>query len=294
MPIRNYMNRKIVFMKAVLTNMIAGLFPKGYMWLTRETGRGGELSSPSELETYSEMVITDYQNMLEKTGVDFNDWIKEKIVLEYGPGDFLGAPLLFIAKGAKRVCCTDRFPLLNDEKYQSHYDLIIDKHFRSDLDKKWKDIINKDIMYSSSLDGTIELQDKVDLIISRAVLEHCNDLPKTFESMDRNLKSGGFIVHKVDLTSHSEHYQNEFEFLCYSKLQWRMMTSFKGLPNRFRRNTYLELLDKYNFKLLYSKSVNDFSSDELSRAKDELSDEFRNLDEKDLFCSDFFFIAQKP
>jgi hypothetical protein len=40
------------------------------------------------------------------------DQLKDKIILEYGPGDFLGTGLIFLLNGAKRVYCIDRFPWL--------------------------------------------------------------------------------------------------------------------------------------------------------------------------------------
>jgi hypothetical protein len=72
------------------------------------------------------------------------------------------------------------------------------------------------------------------------------------------------------------------------------MTCYKGYPNRFRRNTYLELIREHGFRLIHSLSEYGFSKKELDRFRHDLDDDFKSLDEKDLLCSDFFFIAQKP
>jgi SAM-dependent methyltransferase len=287
-------NHSVRILKGVITNLIAGFSPGLFMRLTHETGRGEAEVDPKKLAAYCEQVISEYAVMLEIAGIHLDEWIKGRSVLEYGPGDFLGVPLVLVAKGAKKIFCLDRFPLKDDSKYQALYRFMMEKWFKGDSNKQWSDLLGRNIQYMAAADGICDLPEKVDLILSRAVLEHCNNLQETFRHMDQHLKPGGLMIHKVDLTSHSEHYQNELEFLCYTRCQWKAMTCHKGYPNRFRRNTYLDLIREYGFDLIHSRSEYGFSKTALDRFRSELDDDFRTLDERDLLCSDFFFIARKP
>jgi SAM-dependent methyltransferase len=284
----------IRIVKGIATNLVAGFSPRLFMSLTHETGRGEEATPSDKLVAYCEQVINEYAEMMAMDDINLDQWIRGRTVLEYGPGDFLGVPLILLAKGAKKIFCLDRFPLKDDSKYANLYQNMINVWFEKDFSKHWHDLLSRDIQYIAAPDGIGALPEKVDLIVSRAVLEHCNNLQETFAHMDQHLKPGGFMIHKVDLTSHSEHYRHEFEFLCYTRCQWKAMTCFKGYPNRFRRNTYLELIRKHRFHLIHSQSVYGFSKTELSRFRHDLFTDFKNLDEKDLLCSDLFFIAQKP
>ncbi len=280
--------------KAILTNLLAGLFPKAYMMLVEETGRGGDCSTRDELEHYCIEVLNDYLRMLGAAGIWDESFLKDKVILEYGPGDCMGVPLLFLLKGAGRVCCVDRFPLRDDKKYHDLYHRMITGHIEDQADNmSWANSFKNKISYTASADGMCNLSEKADIIVSRAVLEHCNDLDRTFDNMESNLKPGGLMIHKVDLTSHGTHYREHLDFLCYSRSQWTLMTCFKGYPNRCRRNVYLGLLDKYGYELLHSESVYGYSPSELSGIRGRLSWEFHNLAEKDLLCSDYFFVAKK-
>lgn len=280
--------------KSILTNLLAGLFPKVYMVLVEETGRGGECSSQDELEHYCLEVLNDYLRMLGEVGICDDSFLKDKVILEYGPGDCMGVALLFLLKGARKVCCVDRFPLRDDKKYHDLYNRMVAAHIEPQDDHiSWSNTFEHKIFYTASSDGMCILPEKADIIVSRAVLEHCNDLDKTFDNMGSNLKPGGIMIHKVDLTSHGTHYRECLDFLCYSRSQWTLMTCFKGYPNRCRRNVYLELLDKYGYGLLHSESVYGYSPSELSGIRRRLSWEFRNLEKKDLLCSDYFFVAKK-
>lgn len=284
----------IVILRGILTNMVAMLVPKVYMKLTQETGRGGDCTEDSELEEYSIKVINDYIRMLEKGRTEDSHFFRNKIIVEYGPGDFLGVPLLLLCHGAKRVYCIDRFPLRDDKTHLNFYHQILLKHAQWRVTgKTWDDIVNKDIIYISAKDGVYSLPEKADIVVSRAVLEHCNDLRKTFMNMHHNLKAHGIMIHKVDLTSHGTHIHMPMDFLCYSQKTWSLMTSHKGYPNRWRRNTYKELLDHYSFKILYGESRYDFSKEELVSIRPFLSKHFRTLPDEDLLCSDYFFIAEK-
>src|SRR4029077_4841255 len=92
--------------------------------------------------------------------------------------------------------------------------------------------------------GLSGLSGQADLVISRAVLEHVDDLAATFADMASALRPGGIAVHQVDLKSHGLHQRNPLDFLSWPPALWRLMYSHKGVPNRWRVTHYRELLRK--------------------------------------------------
>ena len=288
-------HRIIAILKGSLTNIVAMCAPKTYVQLVDKTGRGGKQDSGKELLEYCLKVFNDYQRMLLTANNNQTYSFKDKTIIEYGPGDFLGVALLFLCKGAKQVYCIDRFPLINDKIYLDLYNKIIDTHSNNDdlAGLKWDEIINRKIIYISAKDGIYPLQGKADLIVSTAALEHCNNLERTFFSMHRNLRPNGLMTHKVDLTSHGMHLKTPLDFLFYPKFIWSMMTCYKGYPNRWRRNTYRELLQQFNFEELHDESLYEYTAEELNTTRNTFSRNFRNLPDEELLCSDFFFVAKK-
>lgn len=278
----------------MLTNLAALITPKLYMRVTKETGRGGDCATDTELESYTFKVVEDYLKMLNMAKVSCNNFFKNKVIVEYGPGDFLGVPLILFMLGAKRIYCIDRFPLIDEGKYSNLYKRLMHRYLGdANCTRSWDKIINKNIIYLSGKDGVWSLTEKADLIISRAVLEHCNDLEKTLSNMHENLKTNGIMIHRIDLTSHGTHIKVPLDFLCYSNITWRLMTSQKGWPNRWRRNIYKQLLNQYSFQVLYEESLNGFSEEELASLRPLLARDFRNLPNEELLCSDYFFVAEK-
>jgi hypothetical protein len=287
-------NRQVAIIKGMLTNLFAMISPAAYMRLTGETGRGGDYNSGDGLKTYCLNVFDDYLRVIKSAGLESENFISNKIIAEYGPGDFLGVALLFLSHGAKRVYCIDRFPLKNDTNYSRLYNELINEYGqRASIHKTWDEILANDIIYVSAKDGIYDLPEKADLIVSRAVLEHCNDLSETFINMSQNLNNGGLMAHKADLTSHGTHLNEPLDFLCYSGIVWTMMTNQKGFPNRWRKNTYKELLAHHSFKINYEELLNEYSSSEVSKISPSLARCFRDLSDEDLMCSDYFFVAQK-
>jgi hypothetical protein len=286
------LNKAITILRGIISNIIALVSPKLFIKVTQETGRGGDFNRDDELISYSKDVYNDYLRVLGKVINNPLDQLKDKIILEYGPGDFLGTGLIFLLNGAKRVYCIDRFPLVDKEKYLDVYKKIIQAYDSSSL-KKWNDILGRDIIYISAENGVYQIPEKADFIVSRAVLEHCNDLDSTFKNMNYNLNTNGIMIHKADLTSHGTHRKSPLDFLTYSPIIWSLMTSQKGYPNRWRRNTYRELSNRNSFKIIFEESLYEFSKEELINIKPELASSFRNLVEEELLCSDYFFVAEK-
>jgi SAM-dependent methyltransferase len=236
-------------MKAFLSNQLARFTPGFYVNLTHQTGRGSAEESPSQVAEYFIRCFNDYREQLGQNKAEFNEYLKQKRVLEYGPGDTLGVALLFYAHGSELVHCVDRFPLQKlSEKSLKVYQVILESLGRIERERACAAFVvngkpetgfNTDaINYFITKDGLSGENSKYDLIISRAVLEHVNNLEKTFYDIARALKKDGLSIHLVDLKSHGLDRYQPFDFLTWPSLLYQLMFSEKGFPNRWRINKY--------------------------------------------------------
>jgi hypothetical protein len=287
-------SRAKAMVSGVLTNALAAVSPGLYMRLTEETGRGGS-SGDAELADYCLRVFDDYRRVLARGGVDLGAAVDGATVVEYGPGDFLGVALLFLCHGARKVYCIDRFALRRDAVYREAYERLWAAERRDTVPKgaNWERLLDEGVAYVAAPDGVAQVRERADLLVSRAVLEHVNDLPATFRNMRENLAEGGVMAHKVDLTSHGTHRETPMDFLCYGETTWHLMTSRKGFPNRFRRPAYQTLLATNGFEVLYEEPEYGFAPADLEPVRDRLAPAFRGLEEEDLLCSDYFFVARR-
>ena len=176
--------------------------------------------------------------------------------LELGPGDNFGVALRLIGAGAERVTTLDRFITWRDPEQQRriHRALIASlpaaqaeraEAALSDNAELGVDPARIRVLQGvAAEDALLSLgEGGFDLIVSRAVLEHVNDLPAAFAAMDRVLAPGGRITHKVDLRDHGLFTyggHNPLTFLTVGDRLYRWMGEHSGLPNRRLADFYRE------------------------------------------------------
>lgn len=282
----------ILFCRAFLSNLLALFAPKLYVNLTHQTGRGQE-EGALEIANYFIGCFHDY---LEHLGLDKEDpesYFKDKVVLEYGPGDILGLSLLLYAYGAKKVHCVDRFPLskLSNKNIDVYAHLLnsLDGKKRKRAENAFKESGNpasgfneNAVIYKVTKNGLSGVLNEYDLIISRAVLEHVNDLKGTMLDIKQSMREGGISIHKVDLKSHGLDRYRDLDFLTWPKTIYKLMYSHKGFPNRWRVNSYRELAessDLYVKKLIPNGRLN---SKKIDRIYNKVAKEFRHISPDEL------------
>jgi SAM-dependent methyltransferase len=205
------------------------------------------LSIDASIE-YIERVFEDYKRY---SGVDrFHGR-----VAEVGPGDNCGVGLLFLADGCESVDLVDRFYSKRDAAQHAEiYRELMERH-REGLAR----LVGCDVGDETTFDGIrryygepaaaetfFEEPDRYDFIVSRAVLEHVYDPPRALSGMMRALRSGGMLLHKVDLRDHgmfSDH-AHELKFLEVPDALYVRFTRDCGRPNRVLVNTYRDVLSK--------------------------------------------------
>ena len=256
------------------------------------------------LVEYSKGVFAKYCRHITKN--DINTALKDKTIVELGPGDTIATGLFFLAYGAARVVCFDRFKLvLNSQKNTliAHQILsILPEQQRIRLqsiisfdERKYLSVDTKHFQYLHNRNENIPLENKsVDIIASNAVLEHVQDVEALFANMYRILKPGGIMVHAADLKSHDLHHITALDFLAVSDWLWRLMTFYRGAPNRKRWSYYKNLLDAHDFQLTFLKITSTVPAESILKLRLKHPQQAKQFSDEDLSCGGFLFAALKP
>lgn len=257
----NFKKDVVLFTKAFLSNQIAIVAPKLYVNLTHQTGRGNEEQENSaQIADYFFHCFQDYREQLGLDSEEFSEYLKNKHILEYGPGDILGVALLLYAFGADKMVCIDRFPLskITDKNIRVYQHILNSLH--GDARARAEQAFNETgkiqsgfnpryIDYKVTKNGLSGDHSAYDLIISRAVLEHVNSLEATMLDIKNGLKSGGISIHEVDLKSHGLDRYTTLDFLTWPTSIYKLMYSHKGFPNRWRIDQYKKLANDSNLSI---------------------------------------------
>ena len=295
--------RRIV--QATLTNQVARFAPALYVQLTDQTGRGAGEVRLDEVGDYFQNCFDDYFEQLGVAKADQANYLQGKRILEYGPGDVPGVAILMVAHGADQVVCVDRFPMVRMPPKNIQIVKIMLERLSPPVRERAETCFRhaahpeygfnpKYIEYLVRPSGLSGLSSEVDLVISRAVLEHVNDLPATFRDMHAALKPGGIALHQVDLKSHGLHLQNPLDFLNWPTWLWSLMYSAKGVPNRLRVDAYRDAIAQSGLELMVMKPTLLASLDDVRSIRPELAEPFKRLSDEDLSWLGFWLVCRKP
>lgn len=211
------------------------------------------------------------------------DVIKNKVILELGPGGSIGFGLLALQNGASRyLAIDDGQHIFITKKQFSFYKKILNNDLSAIkklfIFKNGKVDYSPEFITFTKIDQdsryTIE-SNSIDLIYSCAVLEHVHKLDLCFSEMTRVLKPGGIMNHQVDLRDHIFS-QNSLWFLKISDFWFKFLFGRTGeYVNRKRLSVYKNIfkekglgiisLDNYILfnKKLPEKLLNKYSEDDL-------------------------------
>lgn len=290
--------------RATLTNQVARFAPGAYVRLTGQTGRGdADAESPDDIAAYFRQCVADY---LAFAGAPSQgSFFAGRHVVEYGPGDFPGVAVLLLVAGANKVWCVDRFPLVRlSEKNVGVWHALLADMDHAERERARALLLDPNdpaggfrrerLEYIVRPHGFSGLQAQADLVISRAVLEHVNDLPGTFADMLTALKPGGAAMHQVDLKSHGLHRQNPLDFLAWPGWLWALMYSHKGVPNRWRIDRYRAILQGLPLQDLRLQPTLRAAAEDVRAIRPRLAAPFRALTDEDLSCLALWVGFRKP
>ena len=289
----------------LLKNFLMLLMPAAINRIRRTTGTGNPQldHNIAKLAEYSRGVFDKYCRHIAQP--DDDTALSNKTVVELGPGDTMATAFCFLAYGAARVVCFDRFKLVLDTTKNT----LIARQLLSILPEqqrlRMQAILSFDdrgqalwdtsrLQYLHNRNENIELENNsVDIIVSNAVLEHVQDLDALFASMHRILKPGGVMVHAADLKAHGLNYSTELDFLTIPATLWKCMTFYRGAPNRMRKTGYENLLAAHGFECTFFKVTSHISQEDISTFMLKHPDCAARFSDDDLACGGFLFAAKK-
>jgi SAM-dependent methyltransferase len=291
--------------RAIATNQLARFAPGAYVRLTGQTGRGAAAEeSPGDIAGYFRACTDAYFAKLGVAKSDTASFLANKTLMEYGPGDLPGVAALMVARGAEKVYCIDRFPLVNlSEKNARVLGQLVASCTGVERERLLSCLLDaanpgagfdpRRIQYVVKPGGLSGLRETVDLVFSRAVLEHVNDLDATFADMSAALRPGAAAIHLVDLRSHGLHKANPLDFLAWSPGLWDLMYSEKGVPNRWRIDRYRKALKTLPIDLQALEPTQLATAEQVAEVRPMLADPFRTISDDDLRWLGFWLVFRK-
>lgn len=186
--------------------------------------------------------------------------IKNKTILEIGPGNSYTVAYNFLMHGAKKVILVDKFPRTIKTKRQKEYfereiEYISKKYGQKpffvnngDIDGEYIEFINKDLTLTET---NIK---NVDLIFTNSVLEHIKPIKENIRFMSKILNNKGYMLHNIDLRDHYN-FNKPFLFYKYSDRLWNTFLTKEGISytNRLRYDDFVRLFKNMGLKIIYEK-----------------------------------------
>jgi SAM-dependent methyltransferase len=305
-------------------------------WRMKRRFVAGDIESTSG-STHTSLALQDSLCYIDRAFDDylvysrlFHAALRDKRVLEIGPGDNLGVALKFLLAGARQVVCLDKFSSRQDCMQQRSIYRAMREALNDDEKQLFDAIVDPEVGLPEdsaklvSLFGRgIEEAEQVlepesfDLIMSRAVFEHVYDPERAFSVMHRLLKPGGYMLHKIDFRDHgifSKHQHHPLTFLTIPDSVYRLMVYDSGKPNRkllpYYRNkaagsgftarfliTHIVVVENeivpHKEEVISNVDYSDLTLSLLKSIRPRLQEEFKNMSDADLMVSGIFLIAQK-
>lgn len=229
-------------------------------------------------------------------------------VLEFGTGWTPLIPLLFHLAGAQRLMLTDIDQLMDEHTIFRAREIVASRigdaaRLLGRSEEGLLASLHAPLPYDYLVpwDAALHPAESVDILISRAVLEHVpEDQLRVFLAQFRRiLRPGGVMCHVVDNSDHWQHRDHSLsrvEFLRYEDDDWiwrLAQLNDQTYQNRLRHSDYERLFAEAGFTLLRSLGEPDPRCLEDLRHLS-LSSRFRGRNPRDLAILGSLFVARKP
>ena len=212
-----------------------------------------------ECVQYDIFVVEHWLAYLEKY-TNGNYTLKEKNILELGPGSDLGVGVYLIAKGCLMYSALDKNNLIIDMP-NTFYQTLIEKLRRKNEDLDLENVnlvleeakkgLTSKLNYVVRDDFNLILafgENKFDLVFSQAAFEHYDDIEKTLSQLSVVSKPGAILITEIDLMTHSRWIREKDpnNIYRYSNKIYNIF-NFNGIPNRCRPYQYKEVLERHGW-----------------------------------------------
>jgi len=292
----------------------------------------GSTHSRNSLAESLAYINTQFEDYLQYSGLT-RQMLAGKRIFELGFGDNFGVALKFLAAGAVRAVCLDKFYAKRDDSQQRYIYLALRETLSYEEQQRFDEAIDLTdgielnparlkCIYGSDVEATPELPETeaFDLTISRVAIQDIYNPDNAFTAMDRMLASGGYALHKVDLSDQGmfrDLGMNPLTYLTISEPIYRLMAVDSGKPNRKLSTYYRSKMAElgYNTKILITSVIGRSGKGDLHPHKEKISlgveysestlnyvreirhsldSAFRGLTEEELIVDGIFLVARKP
>jgi SAM-dependent methyltransferase len=257
--------------------------------------------------------------------------LRGRRVLEVGPGDNLGVAALLYAAGADQVVCVDKFFSRRDEVKEAAIYRALRSRLTGDARSRFDRALalrdNKFTIDPQCIDyvtGVVAEQadnrfgrSAFDVIVSRAVLWEIFEIDRALAALDRLLRHGGVMIHKiacVDWVFRQNGY-HPLEFLTIPDRLYEWLAADSGKSNRRTIDYYRAEMRRLGYDAVFhitqvmgrdgpefppgvdrlELGVHYKSDDlrSLHRIRSRLLPRFQRLSDDDLLVEDMFLVATK-
>ncbi|WP_198369864.1 class I SAM-dependent methyltransferase [Roseomonas rosulenta] len=228
-------------------------------------------------------------------------------VLEFGSGWVPIIPLVFALAGARRVILTDVARLMDEHTTERAKEVIAGRiHdvatvLRQTADELWLRLRTPFTpSYLVPWDAETHPTKSVDIVISRAVLEHvpAETIRHFLGQFHRILRPNGAMCHVIDNSDHWQHRDRSLsrvDFLRYEDNGWRWrvaQVNEQSFQNRLRHSDYRRMLAEAGFTIAGEVGTPDARC--LVDLQDlKLARRFQGRDMDDLAILESLFVARK-
>lgn len=220
---------------------------------------------------YDTNVVNGWLSILSKYSND-KITIKEKNVLELGPGADLGVGLYLLSKEIKHYNACDAHDLIQSAPadfykyffkflYQINPNIDI-QYLKTQLNltqRRQNDKLNYVCNRHFDLLSVFK-KESIDIVFSQAAFEHFDNIELTLIQLSKITKPNGILIAEVDLKTHSRWIRDRDPNNIY-RYSNRLYTLFKfrGIPNRVRPYFYKKILSEngwYNIEIIPKTTLN--------------------------------------
>ena len=229
-------------------------------------------------------------------GIEVSE-LKDKVVLELGPGDSIGTSILSYCYGASSILVNGSDSVVKNPGFY--------KEFASDLSNyglagpclrdlnSFEEVLDAcDAEYmAKGLESLKSIPSKsVDFIFSQAVLEHIrrHEFHDTMVECRRILKDNGVCSHQVDLKDHLSGGLNNLRF-SHSTWESDLWVNSNFYTNRLRLSQIIDLMTQADFRVDVTR-VSRWDSPVIARS--DLPADFAHLSDNDLSIKSFDIVLR--
>ncbi len=191
--------------------------------------------------------------------------IKDKVILEIGPGSDLGTGVILLGRGARKYCAFD-VNNLEERTTLNHYTAILRRLLEDEcVDEDLIADLTKDIevqrgsggekegLLNYSVKNRVDFgsfeNNSIDVVFSQAALEHFEDVEAMFLKLEDVCNDGCVFIAEIDLAAHSRWIRDvdPLNIYRYSDTVYGLL-AHAGSPNRVRPSQYVKAMEKTGWR----------------------------------------------